>query len=105
MATGGGWADPAEIGPELTEVIRKRLTFEGPMTFDDHGRPRNPRGRTGMTGRGTLGKWGPNQAADPIVTRFNPEVPGELQVVAIKRKDTGDWALPGGMVDDGELVS
>ena len=28
MATGGGWADPAEIGPELTEVIRKRLTFE-----------------------------------------------------------------------------
>ena len=105
MATGGGWADPAEIGPELTEVIRKRLTFEGPMTFDDHGRPRNPRGRTGMTGRGTLGKWGPNQAADPIVTRFNPEVPGELQMVAIKRKDTGDWALPGGMVDDGELVS
>ena len=78
METGGGWADPAEIGPELTEVIRKRLTFEGPMTFDDHGRPRNPRGRTGMTGRGTLGKWGPNQAADPIVTRFNPEVPGEL---------------------------
>ena len=58
-----------------------------------------------MTGRGTLGKWGPNQAANPIVTRFNPEVPGELQVVAIKRKDTGDWALPGGMVDDGELVS
>ena len=28
METGGGWADPAEIGPELTEVIRKRLTFE-----------------------------------------------------------------------------
>jgi len=25
--------------------------------------------------------------------------------VAIRRKDTGDWALPGGMVDDGEKVS
>ena len=89
------------------------------------GKPRNPRGRTGMTGRGTLGKWGPNQAADPIVTRWNPDDPDELQVpgpypspspsanpspnpnqvVAIKRGDTGDWALPGGMVDDGETVS
>ena len=43
------------------------------------GKPRNPRGRTGMTGRGTLGKWGPNQAADPIVTRWNPDDPDELQ--------------------------
>ena len=71
----------------------------------ESGKPRNPRGRTGMTGRGTLGKWGPNQAANPIVTRWNPEAPHELQVIAIKRKDTGDWALPGGMVDDGETVS
>ena len=30
---------------------------------------RNPAGRTGLTGRGLLGKWGPNHAADPIVTR------------------------------------
>ena len=30
---------------------------------------RNPVGRTGMTGRGLLGKWGPNHAADPLVTR------------------------------------
>ena len=30
---------------------------------------RNPIGRTGMAGRGLLGKWGPNHAADPIVTR------------------------------------
>ena len=35
-----------------------------------NGRPRNPIGRTGITGRGQLGKWGPNHAADPIVTRF-----------------------------------
>lgn len=30
---------------------------------------RNPTGRTGLTGRGLLGRWGPNHAADPIVTR------------------------------------
>ena len=27
-------------------------------------------GRTGMTGRGLLGRWGPNHAGDPIVTRY-----------------------------------
>ena len=30
---------------------------------------RNPVGRTGMVGRGLLRRWGPNHAADPIVTR------------------------------------
>lgn len=33
------------------------------------GIPRNPIGRTGVCGRGQLGKWGPNHAADPVVTR------------------------------------
>ena len=47
---------------------------------------------------------GPNNAADPIVTRYHP-TSGQLQVVAIQRKDTAQWAIPGGMVDDGELVS
>ena len=32
---------------------------------------RNPIGRTGMVGRGLLGRWGPNHAADPVVTRYN----------------------------------
>jgi len=58
-----------------------------------------------MRGRGLLGKWGPNFAADPIVTRFSPKEQGVLQIVAIKRADTGEWALPGGMVDPGESVS
>lgn len=30
--------------------------------------PVNPVGRTGLIGRGHLGRWGPNHAADPIVT-------------------------------------
>lgn len=29
----------------------------------------NPMGRTGVVGRGLLGRFGPNHAADPIVTR------------------------------------
>ena len=61
-------------------------------------------GRTGMVGRGLLGRWGPNHAADPIVTRWKRDNDGQvvmvnekpkLEFVAVKRKDTGDWALPG----------
>lgn len=32
--------------------------------------PLNPIGRTGIQGRGVLGRWGPNHAADPIITRW-----------------------------------
>ena len=41
-------------------------------------------------------------AADPIVTRSRD---GRLQVIAVQRRDTAQWALPGGMVADGEAVS
>jgi len=47
---------------------------------------------------------GANHAADPIVTRFDP-ASGRLQVAAIIRSDNGVIALPGGMVDAGEIVS
>lgn len=78
--------------------------------------PRNPVGRTGMTGRGLLGRWGPNHAADPIVTRWKRNETGDkatdgvtkkpiLQFVSIQRKDSGEWAIPGGMVDPGELIT
>uniref|UniRef100_A0A1B6DPX1 Nudix hydrolase domain-containing protein n=1 Tax=Clastoptera arizonana TaxID=38151 RepID=A0A1B6DPX1_9HEMI len=77
--------------------------------------PINPMGRTGLTGRGILGKWGPNHAADPIVTKWKlsnkqtiinkSSKKPILQFVAIKRRDCGEWAIPGGMVDPGELVS
>ncbi|XP_005093921.1 ADP-ribose pyrophosphatase, mitochondrial isoform X2 [Aplysia californica] len=77
--------------------------------------PRNPVGRTGMIGRGTLGRWGPNHAADPIVTRWKRDDNGKvvkdangkqiLEFIAVQRRDNGEWALPGGMVDAGEVVS
>ncbi|XP_059578263.1 ADP-ribose pyrophosphatase, mitochondrial isoform X4 [Alligator mississippiensis] len=77
---------------------------------------RNPVGRTGLVGRGLLGRWGPNHAADPIITRWKRDKSGSriahpvsgkniLQFVAIKRKDCGEWAIPGGMVDPGEKIS
>ena len=119
LSTGHKWADPAELqGPavkkgfkSLLAEVRERTTYVGgprgeklaaAISFDDAGVPLNPRGRTGLRGRGLLGMWGPNHAADPIVTRYQGT---QLQMVAIKRKDTGDWGIPGGMVDEGEMVS
>ena len=34
------------------------------------GIPQNPAGRTGITGRGVLGRWGPNHAGLTVVTRY-----------------------------------
>jgi len=102
-----GWADPAEVTPELSRELSERTSnaiVPGAKVIMVNGLPRNPIGRTGMTGRGLLGKYGPNNAADPLVTRLDPDT-GNLQMVAIQRADTKQWAIPGGMVDANEKVS
>ncbi len=96
-----GWADPEDI--TLLPCVPEE-SFEGVLIHDRAGRPLNPLGRTGISGRGLLGKWGPNYAADPIITRLNRSS-GILEMLAIQRKDNGQWAIPGGMVDKGEEVS
>lgn len=97
----GGWADPEDVA---AVKIFPAETFEGPLAFDEKKRPINPRGRSGLAGRGLLGKWGANFAADPIITRIHPEF-GDIELLAIQRRDNGEWAIPGGMVDKGEEVS
>ncbi|XP_023946245.1 ADP-ribose pyrophosphatase, mitochondrial isoform X2 [Bicyclus anynana] len=109
---GKPWADN-EIGnpafkPKWNDVDGNvnRKSYVGLYEIKD-GYPLNPVGRTGIVGRGVLGRWGPNHAADPVVTRWkqlNNKEP-VLQFIAIKRRDTGEWALPGGMVDPGEKVA
>jgi len=64
--------------------------------FVIEGMPVNPVKDTGKIGR-NLGKWGENQAADPIVVAKN-------KVLLIQRDDCGEWAIPGGMVDPGEFA-
>jgi len=116
------WADP-EIGfegfhPEWNKLDGKvnRVSHNGEYDVNEEGRPLNIIGRTGISGRGVLGRWGPNHAADPIVTRWKRRENGEilknqdsgknvLEFVSIQRKDNGEWAIPGGMVDPGEKVS
>ncbi|PFH38254.1 nudix -type motif 9 isoform a family protein [Besnoitia besnoiti] len=59
-----------------------------------------------VRGRGVLGRWGPNHAADALLTARNPEN-GKLQVALIRRTDgSGRFAMPGGFVDptDGPFI-
>ncbi|KAM9026486.1 ADP-ribose pyrophosphatase, mitochondrial isoform 1-T1 [Ara ararauna] len=115
------WADPQindkGFSPKFNERDGEveRRSLNGTYVVEN-GRPRNPVGRTGLTGRGLLGRWGPNHAADPVVTRWKRDGSGNkvahpvtgkniLQFVAIKRRDCGEWAIPGGMVDPGEKIS
>ena len=47
-----------------------RRSYLGPYEVTNLKRPLNPIGRTGISGRGYLEKWGPNHTVNPIVTRF-----------------------------------
>ena len=160
------WAEDFNISDKEKDNLMQRMTYingypqtllEANLIFDDNNLPINPVGRTGMYGAGLLGKNGPNQAADPIFTRWAPfttepfvkavkslyshkctEQPHlvftslnkynpdyiyfphlvfweiiktlilmlpHLEMIAIERRDTREWAIPGGMVEDGQTVS
>jgi len=115
------WADPdiddENFHPQWNQLDGNinRMSHEG-LYLVRNKLPLNIRGRTGLSGRGILGRYGPNHAADPIVTRWKRTENGHvlkhqeserpiLQFVSIQRRDTGEWAIPGGMVDPGETVS
>ena len=128
-----GWADPADIR-RLYQGVDPRAYWdartngnkiEGDIRYSHHAieliayeedqfagsfYPRNPVGPTGLRGRGLLGNWAGNQAADPLITRINLALVSEanpygVEFIMIKRIDNGQWALPGGMLEraDGAL--
>lgn len=97
------WADPADVKAVKRRFVTRTEQGEVSVLTDEEGRPLNPLGRTGLKGRGLLGKWGANQAGDPLVTSLDP-LTGQLQSLVIERVDSGKCALPGGMVDAGESV-
>lgn len=83
------------------------------IKYDKNGYPINPFllnekdeqiRTTGVTGRGNLGKWGPNHAADSSLFRITKGEDGkfEIQQLIITRP-TKELAMPGGMIDRGEV--
>ncbi|MHA1917104.1 MAG: hypothetical protein ACTSUV_02185 [Candidatus Ranarchaeia archaeon] len=61
-----GWADPEE-----NWEIEKLDEYDNLFSIDSDGKPLNPRGRTGIAGRGALGRWGPNPIILLVITRIN----------------------------------
>jgi ADP-ribose pyrophosphatase YjhB (NUDIX family) len=95
-----GWAE-GHATPDLVDDWEKRRSAAlAPFALDERGWPLHPNGRTGRTGR-NLGRWGENQAADPIVVAGTG---GQRRVLLITRDDIGVEAIPGGMVDPGETA-
>ncbi|XP_054168495.1 ADP-ribose pyrophosphatase, mitochondrial-like [Oppia nitens] len=118
--TDKSWADPsignASFQPKWNQMDGRidRRSHQNIYVIKD-GFPLNPLGRTGVCLRGVLGRWGPNHAVDAIVTQWKRDLNNRIQIhettnkpilefVAIKRRDTGQWAIPGGFVESGESV-
>lgn len=76
---------PSQIGDDDTVTPQwntidgqiNRTSFHG--NYDISNRmPVNVCGRTGIIGRGLLGRYGPNHAGDPIVTKWKRTVNGSI---------------------------
>lgn len=92
------------VGPALT----RRWIADG-FTVDQHGRPIHPDWRQLLgdpriglpTGVGFFYRYGPNATVDAAVyrRRGTSADPGGLELLLIKRRRGGQWALPGGFSD------
>ncbi len=84
-------------------AIQEELLSYG-LELDSKGRPLHPwlvemlsNPSIGVvTGKGVYWSWGPNRTVDPIVIKNG-------NILLVKRKDTGSWALPGGFIDRNEM--
>ena len=88
----GGWADPEDIS-----ILADELPSRGAKRFDDNGRPLNPRGRTGLAGRGLLGLWGANLSVAVTAIRVKHGT-SETEVLLGSREGETDLDLPKGFV-------
>ena len=87
-----GWADPEKVqagGQEWNTGTSKHR--------DDEGRPLNPRGRTGIVGRGLLGRWGANASVAAAFVRTHAES-GFIEILLGSKEDRLDLSLPKGFV-------
>ncbi len=90
-----GWADPEDI----SAIEKRGWSRNYEVNIDEEGFPLNPKGRTGIKGRGLLGKWGANYAVDILVSRTTDK---GREYLLIKRTDNHQYAFVGGMVDGDE---
>ncbi len=101
---GQSWADNKENYLEDNEhwnIGRRETYMSIDYHLDIHGRPINPYMNYGITGRGFLGRFGPNHTVDVGVLRVMPNEKGEqrLHALGIIRGDNHKPALCGGFIE------
>lgn len=92
---------------KYTEVIHN-IGYPKMCTLDADYRPLHPWWKHmvlnpdigGVLGKGFFYRWGANYAADAAVTA--QDAAGTTHLLLIQRSDTGEWALPGGFLNDVE---
>ncbi len=94
--TSGGWADPEDF-----EQVRDTVIVGESQSRDEVGHPLNPRGRTGLAGRGMLGRWGANPAVSAVVTRLNAAA-DSIEILVGRREHQLGLSLPRGFLFPGE---
>ena len=104
----GSPVDVYKWGQSARPEIVRRHGDRSKCRQDEDGRPLNPYGRTGVRGRGVLGKWGINVAVHWIITKplidkddMAMERSGmRMSTVLLERHVDGDWTIPGRMQDN-----
>ncbi|KAE8299410.1 hypothetical protein D5F01_LYC01805 [Larimichthys crocea] len=66
---------------------------------EDLDKYRNPKGRTGIRGRGALRQLGPNMSVDLVITRWRDGKPPVLEYLEVSGESQGAFSLPGGFVE------
>lgn len=87
-----GWADPENFSDALTDIKSSDT-----KNADDNGRPRHPMGRTGIAGRGSLGRWGKNPAVNGVIIKAGKES-NSYDILLGSRGDSSSFWLPRGFV-------
>ncbi|TNF76601.1 MAG: NUDIX domain-containing protein [Acidobacteria bacterium] len=90
-----GWADPEDV-----KSIADELASREAKQRDELGRPLNPRGRTGIAGRGLLGAWGANLSVAAVVVRRNRS--DELEILLGQSEDDTELEMAKGFMHPGE---
>ncbi|XP_073330411.1 transient receptor potential cation channel subfamily M member 2 isoform X2 [Pagrus major] len=65
---------------------------------------RNPEGRTGIKGRGTLSRLGPNLNLDLVLTRWQDSERSVMEYLAVWGESQGLLTLPGGPVQSADFL-
>lgn len=91
------------VNPSLpTKNERYKFLAMG-LSVDDDGRPFHPwidilEKENRQHDKGVFYNWGPNYTVDTVVLTSEDDP----KVLLIKRNITGEWALPGGFIDESE---